>query len=142
MSKLNAIKTTTIKGLKGAGLKVKDGTLYVTDSIEYGVEKVNDKIGGVILEHRTNHADRMLARMVARDERKAEDFGAKAEAWHEEEMDLKASGKCTIAKKNIFGQSIHCGKDVVDGEDFCQKHVDERDENINEVHERMEATGK
>lgn len=65
------IYTATINGLKTAGIKVKDGTLFVTDSIEYGVEKTSDKVTGVFLDHRNAHADRMLARFIARDERKA-----------------------------------------------------------------------
>lgn len=83
----------TVKGAKVIGkgtVKVTEpigkGTLYVTDYIEIGTAKATEKVVAAasdfkagVKKHNNNKGDRMIARMIARDERKVARAAKKAE---------------------------------------------------------------
>lgn len=83
---IKPIIVKTGSAFKVVGTKTKDGALLVTDTLEFAGEKTADLVGSVMisskegfLAHRSNHADRMLARSVRRDERKVERAAKRAE---------------------------------------------------------------
>lgn len=75
------------KGVKVSGRVLRDGTLFVTDYTELGVEKTRDVMHNSVvvpmsvsvIAHRNAKADRVIERAIRREERKAKRAALKVE---------------------------------------------------------------